>query len=291
MHAYTVLLLVFAVVTNRATPPSHAASPFSHHVLPHRRGGPRRSARFRYAARGGHLSRLPFCLLCCHSTHHSSIGRQRVRHTTNHSLAHSPDLRGRMIGIGRHATEEPARRRRLSELLQWQLLMRGAPHIWDCGPPAPLSPLGRLIVVSSRLACVRGASFGQIPSGARAVNNNTACAAVVLLALSIGSAPIDLNTTGDEPQLPSMPRLVRRITRQWPSVTGRLTPRRVYHLPCLARPGKQATWKHVKAKAKPSRSCLSRPPHVANGAKHNADPPEILCESCLQPKLSILSIL
>lgn len=63
-------------------------------------------------------------------------------------------------------------------------------------------------------------------------------------------------------------------------------------LPCPARQAsKQATWKHVKAKAKPSRSCLSRPPHVANGAKHNADPPEILCESCLQPKLPILSIL
>ena len=151
-----VLLLVFAVVTNRATPPSHAASPLlSHHVLAHRRGGPRRSARFRSAARGGHLSRLPFCLPCCYSTHDSSIGRQHVRHTTNHSLAHSPDLRGRMIGIGRHATEQPARRRRLSELLQWQLLMRGAPHIWDCGPPAPLSPLGRLIVVSRLvlLAC------------------------------------------------------------------------------------------------------------------------------------------
>ena len=25
---------------------------------------------------------------------------------------------------------------------------------------------------------------------------------------------------------------------------------------------------------------------MEDGAKHNADPPEILCESCLQPKLS-----
>jgi len=32
-------------------------------------------------------------------------------------------------------------------------------------------------------------------------------------------------------------------------------------------------------KAKASCSCLSRPPHVANGA-NNAGPPEILCESC-----------
>ena len=125
---------------------------------------------------------MPFCLPCCYSAHDSSIGRQHVRHTTNHSLAHSPDLRGRMIGIGRHATEQPARRRRLSELLQWQLLMRGAPHIWDCGPPAPLSPLGRLIVVSSRLACVLRAcearpSAKYPPARAGRVNNNTACAA------------------------------------------------------------------------------------------------------------------
>jgi hypothetical protein len=27
------------------------------------------------------------------------------------------------------------------------------------------------------------------------------------------------------------------------------------------------------------------------GAKHNADPPEILCESCLQPKLSTFHLL
>ena len=60
---------------------------------------------------------------------------------------------------------EPARRRRLSELLQWQLLMRGAPHIWDCGPPA-CSPL-----VSSRFACEARPSAKSPPVRA-AVNNN-----------------------------------------------------------------------------------------------------------------------
>lgn len=60
---------------------------------------------------------------------------------------------------------EPARRRRLSELLQWQLLMRGAPHIWDCGPPA-CSPL-----VSSRLACEARPS-AKYPPARAAVNNN-----------------------------------------------------------------------------------------------------------------------
>lgn len=149
----------------RRTPPQH-----SHHVLTHRRGGPRRSARFRYAARGGHLS---FCLPCCCSTHYSSIGRRRVRHTTNHSLAHSADLRGRMIGI-KHANEEPARRRRLSELLQWQLLMRGAPHIsGTAGLLLPRPLLTWRFVVSS---CVRGASVGQIPSGARSQQQHRLCA-------------------------------------------------------------------------------------------------------------------
>ena len=129
----------------RRTPPQH-----SHHVLTHRRGGPRRSARFRYAARGGHLS---FCLPCHYSTHHSSIGRHRVRHTANRPSAHSPGLRGRMIGI-KHANEKPARRRRLSELLQWQLLMRGAPHISGTAGlllPRPLTADCRLVLRARRV--------------------------------------------------------------------------------------------------------------------------------------------
>jgi len=57
-----------------------------------------------------------------------------------------------------------------------------------------------------------------------------------------------------------MPRLVRRITRQWPSVTGRLTPRRVYHLPCLARPGKQASSLEACESEGKAISQLSQPP-------------------------------
>jgi hypothetical protein len=142
------------------------------------------------SARRSSVQGQGFCLpVCYHSTHYSSIGCRSLRHTPIHIhfLAHSPDLRGRMICVN----EECARRRRLSELLQWQLLMRGAPHIWDCGPPAPLPPLGAALV--GVLSCVRGASVGQMPSGARAAvntqhNKHRLRSIVVSLVYSIGLA-------------------------------------------------------------------------------------------------------
>lgn len=183
-------------------------------------------------------------------------------------------------------TMEPARRRRLSELLQWQLLMRGAPHIWDCGPPA-CSPL-----VSSRLACEARPSAKSPPARAAVNNNNNTARAAsspspCLLAMHplTSAAPVTrLSCHQCLVRLPYHTSMAIRHRSADPATAVSSA------LPCPARQAsKQATWKHVKAKAKPSRSCLSRPPHVANGAKHNADPLEILCESCLQPKLSILS--
>lgn len=89
--------------------------------------------------------------------------------------------------------------------------------------------------------------------------------------------------------------LVRRITRQWPSIRHRSAdpatrPDRII-CPALPCPARQASKRASKLEACESEGILqqqlSQPPtpHVArqwrNGAKHNADPPEILCESCL----------
>lgn len=177
---------------------------------------------------------------------YSSIIRQRVRHTTLRPL----------IGPARPHDEKPARRRRLSELLQWQLLTRGAPHIWELRASCSLVPFSSLL--SSRLACEARPSAKYPP--ARAVNNKH-CLRSVSLALSIDScthwpsAPPVTSLSCHQ----CLPRPPYHTSMAFPPVTGRLTPR-PYHLPCPARQASKP-WKHVKAKA----SC-SRPPHVvANG--------------------------
>ena len=142
-------------------------------------GGPRRSARFRYPARGGQMTSV-CCAIIPLTRKYSSIGRQRVRHTALRPLIH-------LTGPARPHDEKPSRRRRLSELLQWQLLMRGAPHIWELRASCSLVPSSSLL--SSRLACEARPSAKYPP--ARAVNNKHRLRSVSL-ALSIGCLPIGL---------------------------------------------------------------------------------------------------
>lgn len=79
----------------------------------------------------GHLSSV--CLLLHCELSHSPSPQLHWPWAGEAHLAH-------LTGPARPHDETASQRRRLSERLQWQLLRACArPHIWDCGPPAPLA--------------------------------------------------------------------------------------------------------------------------------------------------------